>query len=167
MKKEQLKRLLRFRISVTNKGVRELQFGSWGKSSVMNNGIQNELARRWKVSVVRELKNYLSGEFCSFSIPVDLRNLSPFAQAVLKITSRIPYGQVRSYRWIAERLSKPKAGRAVGNALANNPIPILIPCHRVVRGDGSLGGYILGLRWKKMLLALEKYGNGRKQTVRY
>jgi O-6-methylguanine DNA methyltransferase len=89
-------------------------------------------------------------------VPCDLSELAGFTRAVLRITARIPYGQVRSYRWIAERLGRPKASRAVGNALARNPVPIIIPCHRVTRSDGALGGYALGLGWKIRLLKLER-----------
>ncbi|MCZ6626311.1 MAG: MGMT family protein [Deltaproteobacteria bacterium] len=92
----------------------------------------------------------------SFSTPCDLGGLPPFTRAVLRITAQIPYGEVRSYRWVAQRLGKPNATRAVGNALARNPIPIIIPCHRVVRSDGTLGGFALGRDWKKGLLDLEK-----------
>ena len=63
---------------------------------------------------------------------------------------------MKSYRWIAQKLGKPDASRAVGNALARNPIPVIIPCHRVVRSDGAIGGFALGPGWKKRLLALEK-----------
>ncbi|MCH7568969.1 MAG: methylated-DNA--[protein]-cysteine S-methyltransferase [Deltaproteobacteria bacterium] len=103
-----------------------------------------------------ELDAYFTGQLCRFSTPCDLRGLPPFTQAVLNIASKIPYGEVRSYRWVAEQLGSPKAARAVGNALARNPIPIIIPCHRVVRTDGSLGGYALGLDWKRRLLELER-----------
>jgi methylated-DNA-[protein]-cysteine S-methyltransferase len=111
-----------------------------------------------------ELSAYFTGQLRSFSTPSDLSGLPLFTQAVLKITAKIPYGEVRSYRWVAERLGKPKATRAVGNALARNPIPIIIPCHRVVRADGSLGGYALGLDWKRKLLELEQ-SHSRPQGV--
>jgi methylated-DNA-[protein]-cysteine S-methyltransferase len=75
---------------------------------------------------------------------------------VLKAATQIPYGEVRSYRWLAQRLGKPKAARAVGNALARNPIPIIIPCHRVVRSNGTIGGYAFGTALKKRLLEMEK-----------
>ena len=104
----------------------------------------------------KELQEYFSGRLRCFTSTADLRELSPFTQAVLRLTARIPYGEVRSYSWLARALGKPKAARAVGNALARNPVPILIPCHRVVRRDGVIGPFVLGSRWKKRLLALEK-----------
>lgn len=119
-------------------------------------------ARRWEDSARRELKAYLAGRLRSFRVPCDLSGLPAFTRAVLRLTARIPYGRVRSYRWIAERLGRSGASRAVGNALARNPIPIIIPCHRVVRSDGQLGGFALGLSWKRRLLELEgRYGGLR------
>jgi methylated-DNA-[protein]-cysteine S-methyltransferase len=103
-----------------------------------------------------ELRDYFAGRRKSFSVGCDISRLSPFTQTVLRATAKIPYGQVRTYKWLAERLGKPKASRAVGNALARNPVPIIIPCHRVVRGDGGIGRFVLGSGWKKRLLELEK-----------
>ncbi len=85
----------------------------------------------------------------------DLRGLTPFQQEVLRATLTIPSGEVRSYRWIAEQVGHPRAVRAVGTALARNPIPLLIPCHRVVRSDGIIGAYGLGSELKKQLLEAE------------
>ena len=83
--------------------------------------------------------------------------LTPFEKKVLKITSKIPLGQVRSYKWVASKIGAPKAIRAVGSALKKNPFPIIIPCHRVIKSDGSLGGYARGKKIKKKLLLFEKY----------
>ncbi|MEK6718226.1 MAG: methylated-DNA--[protein]-cysteine S-methyltransferase, partial [candidate division NC10 bacterium] len=87
----------------------------------------------------KELAEYLAGERAFFSVPVDLSQVPPFERSALEVAARIPYGEVRSYKWIAERLGNPDAARAVGSAMASNPVPIIIPCHRVVRTDGSLG----------------------------
>jgi methylated-DNA-[protein]-cysteine S-methyltransferase len=106
--------------------------------------------------VDRELQAYFAGQLKSFTCRYDLAALPPFTRAVLELTAKIPYGEVRSYAWIARELGKPKAARAVGNALARNPVPIIVPCHRVVRGDGAIGGFALGSAWKKRLLDLEK-----------
>lgn len=83
-------------------------------------------------------------------IPFDLESLSPFEQAVLRKALEIPRGEVRPYGWVAREIGRPKAVRAVGTALAKNPVPILIPCHRVVRSDGKIGNYALGGQEKKM-----------------
>ncbi|MDP8266948.1 MAG: MGMT family protein [Candidatus Aceula meridiana] len=82
--------------------------------------------------------------------------LTDFQWRVLKAITQIPLGQTRSYAWVAKKVKSPKAVRAVGQALKKNPYPVVIPCHRVIRSDGSLGGYALGLRRKRILLELEK-----------
>ncbi len=104
----------------------------------------------------KELSEYLAGERTFFSIPVDLSQVPEFERAALEVAAQIPYGEVRPYKWIAERLGRPDAARAVGNAMASNPVPIIIPCHRVVKTDGSLGGYSFGTVRKENLLALER-----------
>jgi O-6-methylguanine DNA methyltransferase len=86
-----------------------------------------------------------------------LMGLTNFQKKVLKVTSCIPLGQVRSYQWVAKRIGSPKAVRAVGSALKKNPYPVIIPCHRVIHSDGSLGGYVKGKELKMKLLLLEKY----------
>lgn len=86
---------------------------------------------------------------------VDLRGLSPFERAVLEKALEIPAGQVRPYWWIAREIGRPRAVRAVGSALGRNPIPVLIPCHRVVRGDGRIGDYVFGSANKRALLQAE------------
>ena len=88
-------------------------------------------------------------------IAFDLRGISEFQQSVLRSCATIMPGQVRPYGWIAEELHKPGATRAVGTALAKNPIPLLIPCHRVVRSDGSVGNYAFGPEMKRDLLIYE------------
>lgn len=88
-------------------------------------------------------------------VEFDLYDVSPFSRRVLAATAEIERGQTRSYQWLARRIGMPRAARAVGNALGANPVPIVIPCHRVVRGDGTLGGYALGTRTKRLLLEAE------------
>ncbi|HYL79751.1 MAG TPA: methylated-DNA--[protein]-cysteine S-methyltransferase, partial [Candidatus Acidoferrum sp.] len=104
----------------------------------------------------RELAEYFSGERTFFTVPVDLSHVPTFEREALEVAARIPYGEVRSYKWIAEQLGKPDAARAVGSAMASNPIPIIVPCHRVVKTDGGLGGYSFGLLRKEALLNLER-----------
>lgn len=105
--------------------------------------------------VRRELERYFQGKDLSFHLPVDLSILSPFEQRVLRATSKVPAGRVATYAEIAARAGNPRAPRAVGNALNHNPVAIVVPCHRVVRSDGSLGGYGGGLRIKEWLLEHE------------
>ncbi len=88
----------------------------------------------------------------SSTLTFDLRGLSDFQVAVLRATRTIPRGEVRPYAWIAQKINRPRAVRAVGTALATNPVPVLIPCHRVVRSDGSPGEYIFGAEVKHRLL---------------
>ena len=88
-------------------------------------------------------------------IPVDLRSRSDFARAVLERTARIPRGEMKSYAWVAAQIGKPRAVRAVGTALGTNPVPLIIPCHRVVPSSGGIGNYVFGTLNKASLLTLE------------
>lgn len=109
------------------------------------------------LTAVREqIRGYMAGERDRFHMEFDLEGCrSPFQRAVLEAAGKIPYGQVVSYGELAKRIGRPKASRAVGNALGANPVPIVIPCHRVVKGDGSAGGYVGGTERKIRLLELE------------
>jgi len=98
---------------------------------------------------------YLSGDKITFPDELDLSGATPFQRKVWEITRLIPYGETRSYAWVAEQVNKPRAARAVGQALARNPLPIIIPCHRVVTIDGRLGGFSGGVETKSRLLHLE------------
>lgn len=104
----------------------------------------------------QELHEYFAGRRSFFSVPVDFTGLRPFQRKVLALTHRIPFGETRSYSWIARRIGRPDAVRAVGTALGRNPVPILVPCHRVLRSDGGLGGYAFGLDAKRGLIGLER-----------
>jgi methylated-DNA-[protein]-cysteine S-methyltransferase len=106
-------------------------------------------------AIVRELDRYFAGRADRPSVPVDLRLASPFRRDVLRWLLTIPAGTTRSYADVAAGVGRPGAVRAVGSACATNPVPILVPCHRVVRSDGSLGGYLGGLPAKSWLLELE------------
>ncbi len=101
------------------------------------------------------IQRYFDGEKVVFSEKLDFGSSTEFNQAVWDMTSSIPYGETRSYRWVAEQIGRPKAYRAVGTALARNHFPIIIPCHRVVASNGKLGGFSGGLEMKKRLLRLE------------
>ena len=105
--------------------------------------------------VRRELHEYFEGKRKTFEMPVDWQLIHGFHTAVLRQAARIPYGSVSTYKEMAVRAGSPLAARAAGNALATNPIPIVIPCHRVLATGGGLGGYGGGLDMKKWLLELE------------
>lgn len=100
-------------------------------------------------------RRFLEGQSPTVNLVADLTGLSDFQVRVLKALQEIPYGEVRSYRWVAERVGNPRASRAVGNACGLNPVPLLIPCHRVIAKDGSIGGFRGGVRTKRWLLDLE------------
>lgn len=103
-----------------------------------------------------ELREFFSGQRAFFTVPVDLSGVPEFQGKVLRATAGIPFGESRSYGWLADRIGHPRAARAVGTALGRNPVPFIVPCHRIVRDDGSLGGYGLGLPMKRSLLLLER-----------
>jgi methylated-DNA-[protein]-cysteine S-methyltransferase len=106
--------------------------------------------------VRRELDEYFDGSRHDFSVPVDLALVrGPFATRLLEATARIPFGATSSYAAVAAAAGSPRAVRAAGNALGANPIPIVVPCHRVLRSGGALGGYTGGLDRKRRLLSLE------------
>jgi methylated-DNA-[protein]-cysteine S-methyltransferase len=105
--------------------------------------------------VVRQLRAYFAGRRRRFDLRIDLRGVTPFQRRVLAAASAVPPGQVVSYGEIARRVGRPRGSRAVGQALGRNPIPIVIPCHRVVAAGGRLGGYTGGLAIKRKLLRLE------------
>jgi methylated-DNA-[protein]-cysteine S-methyltransferase len=105
--------------------------------------------------VVKELREYAQGHCRKFDVSIDWAAIKPFQRAVLQAAFSIPFGETRTYAWIAQKIGKPRAVRAVGHALGTNPIPIVLPCHRVIGSDGGLRGYRGGLELKARLLKLE------------
>jgi len=136
----------------------------WGKDRVQ---FEARLARRFKMPVFHdpkkvkdaaaELRAYLKGKRRFFTLVIDWTLLRPFQRLVLQATAAIPYGETRTYKEIAEQIDRPRAARAVGRAEATNPMPLVIPCHRVIGSDGKLHGYGLaqGLPTKEYLLKME------------
>lgn len=108
--------------------------------------------------IAAQLEAYFAGKRTRFDVPVDLSRTTPFQRRVLAATRRVPAGRVASYGEIARRIGQPRASRAVGQALGRNPVPIVIPCHRILAGGGDLGGYTGGLAIKKKLLEIEGVG---------
>jgi methylated-DNA-[protein]-cysteine S-methyltransferase len=106
--------------------------------------------------LVNRLKQYFHGQPVEFRDELDLDSASDFEKAVWRVVRSIPRGQTRSYGWVAKEMGLQKAARAVGQAMGRNPVPIVVPCHRVIRGDGSFGGFGGGLKLKKYLLHLEQ-----------
>ncbi|GIU97456.1 MAG: methylated-DNA--protein-cysteine methyltransferase [Actinomycetota bacterium] len=103
-----------------------------------------------------QLEAYFAGRRRRFELAVDRRLVEGLAREVVRATARIPFGRTATYGELARRIGRPRSARAVGTALGRNPIPIVIPCHRVVRADGALGGYAGGAERKRFLLALEQ-----------
>jgi methylated-DNA-[protein]-cysteine S-methyltransferase len=112
-------------------------------------------------AVRRELDAYFEGKLRDFSVPLDWSLVGTFSRRVLDRTANIPYGAISSYGEVARSIGRPRAARAVGNALGANPIPVIVPCHRVTRTGGALGGYGGGLDRKTYLLTLEGALAGR------
>ena len=109
-------------------------------------------------AIIKRLERYCSGENVSLSsVPMDWSSLTPFQQKVLWAAAQIPYGSVYTYGGLARKIGTTRGARAVGNALAHNPFPLLIPCHRIIRGDGRMGGFSAGdgISIKNKLLSIE------------
>lgn len=120
-------------------------------------GLQPVASPERVASAAAQMRDYLEGRRERFDLPLDLRALSDFQRRVLLAAAEIPRGQVRTYGGLAARIGRPRAARAVGRALGSNPIPIILPCHRVLASDGGLGGYSggRGVETKRRLLSLE------------
>jgi methylated-DNA-[protein]-cysteine S-methyltransferase len=102
-----------------------------------------------------DLLRYFAGERCSFTWPLQWGPCTDFQKKVWTCLQSVPYGQTRSYAWIAKQIGADKAVRAVGTANGRNPFPLIVPCHRIIREDGAIGGYSPGTEIKRKLLALE------------
>jgi O-6-methylguanine DNA methyltransferase len=113
-------------------------------------------ARRVASLAREEISEYFQGKRAFFSVPVDLSEAPDFQKKVLAAARRIPFGEVRPYAWVAQRIGHPRAVRAVGTALGRNPVPFIVPCHRVLQTGGGLGGYLFGTEVKSRLLSLER-----------
>jgi methylated-DNA-[protein]-cysteine S-methyltransferase len=135
-------------LASTDKGLSSVSFGRM----VPTDGIVDESAHR---AVIEQLSEYFEGKRKSFDVPLDLEGTS-FQMSVWRALQAIPFGQTRSYGDIAESIGKPGAARAVGMANHENPIAVVIPCHRVVGSNGSLTGYAGGLDIKRHLLSIEQ-----------
>jgi len=137
-------------IEASGRGVRSIHAG--GTAAAPSSAAARRMVERGR----QELGEYLAGRRAFFSVPIDLEGLGTFQRKVLDLTLRVPFGETRSYSWIARQIGHPLAVRAVGTALGRNPVPFIVPCHRILRTDGSLGGYGLGLPLKTRLLDLER-----------
>ncbi len=123
--------------------------------SKLTNGKITKTPSEFK-DLIQQFSKYFEGNLKSFDFPLDLSLGTPFQQKVWKKLITIPYGKTVSYKWLASAIKNPQASRAVGNANGKNPLSIIIPCHRVVRENGELGGYTGGINIKRFLLDLEQ-----------
>jgi methylated-DNA-[protein]-cysteine S-methyltransferase len=105
----------------------------------------------------RQLRDYFGGTLREFHQNIMFLHGTEFEQKIWLSLKDIPYGETRTYKWLAERIDNPKAVRAVGRALSRNPLPIVLPCHRIIESDGSIGGYSSGVERKRRLLDMEYY----------
>jgi methylated-DNA-[protein]-cysteine S-methyltransferase len=138
-----------FRFHATDRGVCRLEHRRGADTATARGRRHVERARE-------ELREYLAGDRSFFSVAVDLESVPPFQARVLDEAARIPFGEVQSYAELARRIGHPRAARAVGNALGANPVPVIVPCHRIIRGDGTWGHYAFGAAMKTQLLTLER-----------
>ena len=157
-------------LAATPEGLREIEFGSQVSDSAFvgrqrERGVEPVKLERIEDAspevqmnlrrAASELTEYFGGQRARFDIPLDWGSMAPFQRAVLEATATVPFGHVDTYAGIARKIGKPGATRAVGNALGRNPIPVIVPCHRVIRSDATIGGYTGGLGIKHRLLAIE------------
>lgn len=142
----------------SEKGLRKISIHTSRKSVI------EELAQQFPQSIespgefedlLQRLERYTHEERIVFNDKLDFGDATPFQRAVWETTRTIPYGETHSYEWLAQRIGKPKAIRAVGQALKRNPLPIVVPCHRVIGKDGGLTGFSCGIEVKKRLLDIE------------
>ena len=146
-------------IAVTDQGLCEIHYDADPEAEA------ERLARLFGTRVLRssrptdearrQLDEYFAGKRRDFDLPVDLRPAREFGRAVLEELARVPYGEVTTYGTLAAKAGRPRAARAVGTVMNRNPVPIVLPCHRVVGSTGSLVGYAGGLDRKRTLLELE------------
>jgi O-6-methylguanine DNA methyltransferase len=143
----------------SKKGLAELNFPANGRAGLPPSQDARQhvptTIRRWHHAATTALKNVLTGREPKSFPPLDLSGGTPFQQNVWRALRKISRGKTRSYGEIARQIGKPRAVRAVGGACGANPIPIFIPCHRVLAANGKSGGFSAGLNWKRKLLAHE------------
>jgi methylated-DNA-[protein]-cysteine S-methyltransferase len=155
-------------VSETAKGIDAVVLPKASRQAVLSElGLPSAQRQKGRISprlceARAQLIDYLSGTRRSFDLPLDLSRGTGFRQKVWRTLLRIPYSRLRSYQWVAARVGGRQYARAVGNAVGANPMPILIPCHRIVAQDMSIGGFSCGLPAKRKLLTLE----GTLQTLR-
>ncbi len=151
----------RLTLRATERGICEVRLPTDGRkrshqAAIRGAGSVSSRAGGYLRSLCSELERYFDGQTVRFSVPLDLSAGTPFQRSVWRACVRIPHGQVRSYAELAAMAGSARGARAAGGAMAANPLAIVVPCHRVIRSDGAIGGYGGGATLKKKLLHLEK-----------
>jgi methylated-DNA-[protein]-cysteine S-methyltransferase len=141
-------------LAATDRGLCRISYHGEGWEEQLARQFGRRVLRSPLDPVRRELDEYFAGRRRSFDLPLDLR-ASPFPTDVLRELAKVPYGRTETYGTLAARAGRPRAARAVGTIMNRNPIPIVLPCHRIVGANGSLTGYAGGLDVKRRLLQLE------------
>lgn len=147
-------------VAATHEGVVRLAFASEDHDAVLADLARTVSARILEAprridEAARQLDEYFAGRRQAFDLPLDLRLVHGFRRDVITRLPEIPFGATANYAEIAASVGNPRAVRAVGSACAHNPVPVIVPCHRVVRSDGTIGNYLGGTEVKRALLALE------------
>jgi O-6-methylguanine DNA methyltransferase len=140
-------------------GLREVHLGAAetrSKRAARARGVRYVRRPRWTAAARSAIERFLAGDAIPGTLPLDLECGTPFQRRVWEATRSVPWGEVVSYSEIARLAGAPRAVRAVGNALGKNPVPIVVPCHRVIHFGGSIGGFTSGLDWKRYLLSKER-----------
>lgn len=144
-------------IAKNQRGICRVQFGDDLDSfmSILDPKSRTEQSADALTLVAHQLDEYFAGNRDSFDVPVDETIMRPFQRQILTTIRQIPAGQIWTYGQVAKAINKPKSSRAVGRALGTNPVPIIIPCHRIIGSSGKMTGYIGGIERKRALLHLE------------
>ena len=142
-------------VAATDRGLARISYRLEGMEETLARTFGSRVLRSPLDEVRRELDEYFAGERKVFDLPLDLR-VASFHDAVLRELAHVPYGTTTTYGTLAAKVGRPKAARAVGTVMNRNPIPIVLPCHRVIGANGKLVGYGGGLERKRFLLAHEK-----------
>jgi methylated-DNA-[protein]-cysteine S-methyltransferase len=141
-------------LAATDRGLCRISYRVEGQDEALARSFGVRVLRMPLDTVRRELDEYFEGRRREFDLPLDLR-VAPFHEAVLHELARVPYGRTETYGALAAKVGRPRAARAVGTVMNRNPIPIVLPCHRVIGANGALTGYAGGLDVKRRLLQLE------------
>ena len=146
-------------ILCTERGLHGVRIGADAKPSreeARARGVRFVRRASWTDRAQAELARYFEGRRVAFDLPLDLTEGTEFERRVWTAARGVPHGTVASYADVARDIGAPRATRAVGNALGKNPVPIVVPCHRILHADLSIGGFSSGLPWKRFLLELER-----------